>query len=77
MLRYFRKRRTARRGQRRSSLPDVSQPAPLSQPFTLEDDSDGSGMTVTELSELEARALCAREDIPIFWRAPDQDKRKA
>lgn len=25
------------------------------------------GITVSELSELEARALCAREDIPVFW----------
>ena len=28
------------------------------------------GVTVSELSELEARALCAREGIPFFWREP-------
>ena len=27
-------------------------------------------ISVTELSELEARALCAREDIPVFWPRP-------
>ena len=26
------------------------------------------GVAVSELSELEARALCAREGIPFFWR---------
>lgn len=26
------------------------------------------GITVSELSELEARALCVREGIPFFWR---------
>ncbi|MBS0455218.1 MAG: hypothetical protein JSS14_28300 [Proteobacteria bacterium] len=26
------------------------------------------GVTVSELSELEARALCAREGIAFFWR---------
>ena len=25
------------------------------------------GVTVSELSELEARVLCAREGIPFFW----------
>lgn len=35
------------------------------------DDLD-EGVTVSELSELEARALCAREGISFFWpqRAP-------
>lgn len=28
------------------------------------------GVTVSELSELEARALCAREGIAFFWREP-------
>jgi hypothetical protein len=36
-----------------------------------------SGITVSELSELEARALCAREDIPVFWPRPNNDKRAA
>jgi hypothetical protein len=34
-------------------------------------------MTVTELSELETRAICAREDIPVFWRRAGKDKREA
>jgi len=29
-----------------------------------------AGAEVTELSEQEARALCAREDIPVFWSRP-------
>jgi hypothetical protein len=28
------------------------------------------GVMVSELSELEARALCAREGIACFWREP-------
>ncbi|MBS0339565.1 MAG: hypothetical protein JSS56_03500 [Proteobacteria bacterium] len=28
------------------------------------------GVTVSELSELEARAICAREGIAFFWREP-------
>ena len=33
-------------------------------------------LSVTELSELEARALCAREDIPVFWPRPDQERQR-
>jgi hypothetical protein len=55
-------------------LPDVSQPVPLSDPPTC---GPADGMTVSELSELEARALCAREGIPVFWPRPDRDKRAA
>jgi hypothetical protein len=32
------------------------------------------GLSVTELSELEARTLCAREDIPVFWPRPGTEK---
>lgn len=71
MLRYLRRKGAAKRGQKRPDLPEVSQPAPLDVQ-SLED--YGSAVTVTELSELEARALCAREDIPVFWRHPDKDK---
>jgi len=40
------------------------------------EDLDSAGLTVTELSEMEARVLCAREDIPGFWRRPSGDQRK-
>lgn len=53
-------------------LPEVSQPVPLPARAALD---PAAGMTVSELSELEARALCAREDIPVFWPRPDHDKR--
>ena len=33
-------------------------------------------LSVTELSELEARALCAREDMPVFWPRPDQERQR-
>jgi len=52
-------------------LPEVSQPVPLELPADL-----GKGMTVTELSELEARALCAREGVPVFWPSPGRRKDK-
>jgi len=31
-------------------------------------------ITVSELSELEARALCTSEGIPVFWPKHDRDK---
>jgi hypothetical protein len=51
-------------------LTDVGQP--VRRP-PARDPADG--ITVSELSELEARALCAREDIPVFWPRPNNDKR--
>ncbi|OUM02003.1 hypothetical protein [Variovorax sp. JS1663] len=74
MLRFFRPKGAAGKGETRPDLPDVSQPVPLTH---HEDVEDGSGLTVVELSEMEARAMCAREDIPIFWRRPGEHKRKA
>jgi hypothetical protein len=66
-------RRRARRPERvEPELPEVSQPMPLSNSLSRD---PAAGMTVTELSELEARALCAREDIPVFWPRPDRKKR--
>ena len=41
------------------------QPAAMPHPQTRADLEDG--ITVSELSELEARALCAREGIAFFW----------
>ena len=38
-------------------------------PDVLADMEDG--VTVSELSELEARALCAREGIAFFWPLRD------
>jgi hypothetical protein len=59
---------------------DVSQPMPLSNPPTkarrlpnaLREPADD--ITVSELSELEARALCTSEGIPVFWPKHDRDK---
>lgn len=39
-------------------------------------DDAADHLSVTELSELEARALCAREDIPVFWPRPDQEQHR-
>ncbi|WP_076998491.1 hypothetical protein [Variovorax sp. KK3] len=75
MLFFFRRRGAAKKGEKRRDLPDVSQPAPLTRP-PIEDDSAESGVTVTELSEMEARVLCAREDIPVFWSRPDKEKKE-
>jgi hypothetical protein len=75
MIRFLRRKGVAKQGEKRPYLPDVSQPVPL--PHPPPEGQAGTGMTVTELSELEARAICAREDIPVFWRQPDKDKRKA
>ena len=74
MIRILRRKGAARQGEKRPDLPDASQPVPVSAPALEE--WDGTGITVTELSELEARALCAREDIPVFWRVPDKERRK-
>ncbi|MDM0105028.1 hypothetical protein QTH97_08795 [Variovorax sp. J22R24] len=52
-------------------LPAVSQPAPLAEPPAR---SPNTGVTVSELSELEARAICAREGIAVFWPRPKRDK---
>jgi hypothetical protein len=58
-------------------LPAVSQPVPLHDPAAAHVHDPAAGITVSELSELEARALCAREDIPVFWPRPGRDKRAA
>lgn len=43
-----------------------SQAAPMSHSEVRAELDDG--VAVSELSELEASALCAREGIPFFWR---------
>ena len=47
-------------------------PSPSSGNFTERDPLDDN-IVVGELSELEARALCAREGIPLFWPLRDPD----
>jgi hypothetical protein len=47
---------------------------PLDNDAPLIDAADH--LSVTELSELEARALCAREDIAVFWPRPDQEHQR-
>ena len=42
--------------------------APATEHAHIRADLD-DGVTVSELSELEARALCAREGITFFWPA--------
>ena len=69
-MRFFPRRRLPE--QVDPELPAVSQPAPLTDPPAR---TTASGTTVRELSALEARALCAREGIPVFWPRPDRDKR--
>ena len=69
-MRLFPRRRLPERVD--PELPEVSQPAPLADPPVR---GPASGMSVRELTELEARALCAREGIPVFWPKPDRDKR--
>lgn len=58
------------RGQASSPVVHSSRPSSKAdaflQPQTRAEMDDG--VTVSELSELEARALCAREGIPFFWR---------
>jgi len=71
----FRRRKPRIPEQADSELPAVSQPAPLRDPPPRPDPA--AGITVSELSELEARALCAREGIPVFWPRPNNDKRAA
>jgi hypothetical protein len=73
MLPFLRRNKARHPEQVDPELPDVSQPLPLSDPPTRD---PAAGMTVSELSELEARALCAREGIPVFWPRPDQDRDK-
>lgn len=72
MLPFFRRNRS-RPDRTDPTLPDVSQPMPLDGGHV--DPADG--LSVSELSELEARALCAREDIPVFWPRPGEGKRRA
>jgi hypothetical protein len=52
-------------------LPDVSQPMPLPAPPRRRRAPEAD-IVVVELTELEARALCAREDIAVFWPRPPQ-----
>jgi hypothetical protein len=54
-----------------AELRAVDQPTPLSDPTASSSDA---GMTVNELSELEARALCAREGIAVFWPRPERSE---
>jgi hypothetical protein len=53
-------------------LPEVSQPAPSDAPTPrrVPPPEASAGLFVQELSEMEARALCAREGIPVFWPRP-------
>lgn len=56
-------------------LPEVSQPFPLDDAPTsarkhIQPADPAAGVDVIELSEMEARALCAREDIAVFWTRP-------
>ena len=46
--------------------PHLQSPMPYLQTRAEMDD----GATVSELSELEAQALCAREGIALFWPTP-------
>ena len=77
MRNFFRRRRLE------AEVPasqDVSQPVPHSNPptkerrlpYALHEAADD--ITVSELSELEARALCTSEGIPVFWPRHDRDK---
>lgn len=74
MIAFLRRKGAARVDQSPTDLPEVSQPMPLedNEPYTEVADH----LSVTELSELEARALCAREDIPVFWPRPDQEQQR-
>jgi len=48
------------------SRPHAQAPSAMLHPEVRDDLDDG--VAVSELSDLEARALCAREGIPFFWR---------
>lgn len=88
MRNFFRRHRP---GQAGPELPDVSESMPLHEsPQSRSAKDKGSARpdkpyecprdpaadtTVSELSELEARDLCAREGIPVFWPRRDRDKR--
>ena len=69
----LRRKGAAAEGEVRDDMPDVSQPMPLAPARPAQ--ATLAGLSVTELSELEARALCAREDISVFWPKPQQRKR--
>lgn len=77
MRNFFRRRHPE---QADAELQDDSQPIPLSNPPTQEGRlpyglrEPADDLTVSELSELEARALCMSEGIPVFW--PRQDRKK-
>jgi len=75
MIAFLRRRSAARVDQPATDLPEVSQPMPLDNDDELFTDA-ADHLSVTELSELEARALCAREDIPVFWPRPDQERQR-
>lgn len=74
MIAFLRRKSATRVDQHATDLPEVSQPMPLDDDHPLIDAADH--LSVTELSELEARALCAREDIPVFWPRPDQENKR-
>jgi hypothetical protein len=74
MIAFLRRRSAARVDQSATDLPEVSQPMPLDDDEPHIDAVEQ--LSVTELSELEARALCAREDIPVFWPRPDQEQQR-
>jgi hypothetical protein len=72
MIAFLRRKSAVRMDVPSVDLPEVSQPMPL------EDDAGHDpreSLSVTELTELEARALCAREDIAVFWPRPDEEQR--
>jgi hypothetical protein len=73
MIPFLRRRKTpADEAEPERTDPLVSQPGPLERAVPR---NPTEGFTVSELSELEARALCAREDIPVFWPRPNQTRR--
>jgi hypothetical protein len=74
MIAFLRRKGAPRVDQLATDLPEVSQPMPLDNDAPLIDAADH--LSVTELSELEARALCAREDIAVFWPRPDQEHQR-
>ncbi|MDM0112659.1 hypothetical protein QTI66_10905 [Variovorax sp. J22R133] len=50
----------------------ASRPATqTTDPYAPHDPADG--ITVSELTETEARAVCAREGIPLFWPLGEHD----
>jgi len=75
-MRLFLRRHRSERADH--ELPEVSPPMPQPDPSPdpprprLRPETD---FVVVELSELQARALCAREDIAVFWPRPGSHKR--